>query len=76
MDPLQPFGVDLFKFMIQMAIWLVPTIWALTRIFRYRSGIARIPLILLILWAPILGAIGTLIFLRPKNQAHPLLPHK
>ena len=65
----QQFGVDPWKFVIQLAIYLIPAIWATRRVVARREGVSLASWVLLIWFVPIVGPLLALIAVRgPKRS--------
>ena len=69
MDLFSYFGVAPSKFLIQLFIFLVPTLWATVRVIQHRCGIHLAGWLFFIWFFPFIGSIAALIIVRaPKNQ--------
>jgi len=67
---LDTFGIDPVKFFIQLAIWLLPSIWATLHVARLRIGPALTGWLLTIWLLPILGAVAALLLTRPLKRSN------
>lgn len=70
MGMLEQFGVDPWKFVVQLAIYLVPAIWATWRVVARREGMSLVWWVLLIWFLPIMGPVLSLIAVRGPKLAH------
>jgi hypothetical protein len=62
-------GVDPVKFAIQLAIFLIPTIWATVRVVQLRFGLSLAGWLLVIWTIPFIGPLCALFAVtRPKIQ--------
>ena len=67
----EDFGIDPFKVIVQMAVVLLPAVWATLRVLANRRGVSALLWLGLIWFVPLLGAVAALSLVRGPRLTSP-----
>lgn len=65
---LEDFGVDPVKMLVQVLIVLVPAVWATLRVLKNRRGMAALPWLGLVWFAPLVRPVAALLMVRGSRE--------